>query len=148
MTRVTSAERLESIETLRKSVKPGDTLHTIVRHVARSGMSRSIDVYKFSIADKKHGHAPNGVCKEWLTFHVGRALGYSMNKKHEALDVGGCGMDMGFHLVYSLASALFSKDGYECLGDGCPSNWHSGENYGKRCKEPHRDGYALRQEWI
>ena len=29
----------------------------------------------------------------------------------KVVGVGGCGMDMGFHLVYTLASVLY-KDGY------------------------------------
>lgn len=54
--------------------------------------------------------------------------------------MNGCGMDMGFHLVYSLSRVLFSpkQGGFECLGIGhyCPSNDHSnayGANRQEQC---------------
>ena len=35
-------ERDEARERLLEMLRPGDTVHTILRHVSRSGMSRSI----------------------------------------------------------------------------------------------------------
>ena len=143
--RVSKAERAESIATLRQSLKPGDTVTCVLRSVSRSGMSRRIDFYKFE-PDASIGF-DNGVRTLWLTFHIGRALGYSL--KDDALDVSGCGMDMGFHVVYSLASVLW-PDGFECIGDKCPSNEHT--NGGKRRKGKLHGkgggGYALRSRWL
>ena len=65
----------------------------------------------------------------------------------------GCGMDMGFELVYNLGYALW-PNGYTCTGDSkefgkrCRSNEHSN---GDRNYQPHHHtdgGYAFRQEWI
>ena len=44
MPKYTKAERAESFANLRKWLKPGDTVHTILDHVSRSGMSRNIRV--------------------------------------------------------------------------------------------------------
>ena len=36
------AERAKALEYLREYLKPGDTVYTVLRHVSRSGLSRSI----------------------------------------------------------------------------------------------------------
>jgi hypothetical protein len=41
-TRISKADRAQSVAQLREWVKPGDTVYCILRHVARSGMSRDI----------------------------------------------------------------------------------------------------------
>lgn len=74
---------------------------------------------------------------------------------HDGIVCGGCGMDMGFDLVYRLSRTLF-QDRFGCIGDSleyakrCPSNDHSNErerNYTKG--RQHSDGgYALRQRWL
>lgn len=155
------ARAAEHLETLRGILKPGDTVHTVLRHVSSSGMSRRIDLYKV-----EHDGPRYGTDLRFLTGYAAAVLGYrwdDRNGKH-GLVVGGCGMDMGFHVVYSLARVLF-PDGYGCIGKGCPSNDHSN---GDRDWTPHgngmtphlravligadhwhRDGgYALRQRWI
>lgn len=45
MTKQQQSERDEFIAKLRETLKPGDTLHTVLRSVSRSGMQRVIDVY-------------------------------------------------------------------------------------------------------
>ena len=47
------------------------------------------------------------------------------NRKAEAIRVGGCGMDMGFHVVYNLSRALYRDGRFVCMGEDCPSNDHS-----------------------
>ena len=47
----------------------------------------------------------------WLSYHVANVLKWTYKDKTNAVGVGGCGMDMGFHLVYILSSILY-KDGY------------------------------------
>jgi hypothetical protein len=43
---------------------------------------------------------------------VARALGWRYDN-HDGVTVKGCGMDMGFHLVYSLSQALYgAREGY------------------------------------
>ena len=122
----TKQEKNEAIESLRALFPPGSTAHTILRHVSRSGMSRAIDVYKLAGDDARR-------CSRL----VSEATGITFSEKREALQVGGCGMDMGFHVVYELSHALY-PDGFECIGDTegnrCPSNDHSN---GDRDYTPH-----------
>lgn len=109
-------EAAEAVERMREWVKPGDTLYTILRHVSRSGMSRSISVVTID-------HADGGRIYD-LDYNVARALGEPIDRDRGGVKVSGCGMDMGFHLVYSLSHALF-PDGFGCVGESCPSNDHS-----------------------
>lgn len=132
-------ERLkaEAILKLREMLPPGSTVKTILRHVSRSGMMRSISPMI------------DGEDYSWL---VGRALDMRFDQKNGGLRIGGCGMDMGFALVYNLSQVLYPK-GFSCIGeDGplgrCPSNDHSN---GDRDYTPHMHGsggYALRHRWL
>lgn len=128
-------EREEARKRLLSSIKPGDTLFTVLRHVSSSGMSRDIDIYQIesTIAE------PN---VWWLSGLAAAAAGFS--RKGDAIRVSGAGMDMGYHLVYSLSRCLF-PEGFGCIGETCPSNDHSnGDAY-----HWHKDGgYALRHRWI
>ena len=85
---------------LLKDFPKGSTVHLIVRQVSRSGMYRHISV---------HGIKNNKV--SYYSFHVAKVLEWTYKDKTNSVGVGGCGMDMGFHLVYTLASVLY-KDGY------------------------------------
>ena len=42
-----------------------------------------------------------------LTPLVARACGFTYDRRREALKIGGCGMDMGFHVVSTLSRVLF-----------------------------------------
>ena len=90
----------EAIEKLREVIKEGDTLWTQLHHVTKSGMTRYIGVRLL-----KDDYPYN------YTYHVAKALDWKLSDKHEGVKVGGCGMDMGFHLIYSLSHALYG-DGY------------------------------------
>lgn len=124
--------RDDARETLRNLVKPGDTVYTILRHVSRSGMQRTIGVVV--MADGK----PFDV-----TGWVGKALGWSVDRDRWGVKVGGAGMDMGFHLVYSLSWALW-PDGFGCVGEGCPSSDHGNgdRSYAVHHKARSRAGYC------
>lgn len=110
--RRTKAEVEEALQSLHKLLKPGDVVYTSVGHVARSGMMREISVYII-----RNNQLRN------ITGLVGTVIGLSRGKS-DGLRVGGAGMDMGFHVVYSLASMMF-RAGFDCAGDDCPSNDHS-----------------------
>ena len=90
----------EAIEKLREVIKEGDTLWTQLHHVTKSGMTRYIGVRLL-----KNDYPYN------YTHHVAKALDWKTSDKYEGVKVGGCGMDMGFHLIYSLSHALYG-DGY------------------------------------
>lgn len=107
MAKHTKAEIAASTDTLREILKPGDRVYTKILHVARSGMSRVFAVYI----------ARDG--EVWdISRTVARALDSGFDESRWGVRVSGVGMDMGWHLVYSLSSHLFN------------------------------DGYALKQEWL
>lgn len=129
-------ERLEAIKWLRVKLHPNDTVYTAMTHVSSSGMLRVIRA--IIIED----NTPLDI-----SYYVSQVLGWSRDRNHDGVRVSGCGMDMGWHLVYSLSSALF-RDDFTCVGEGCPSNDHVN---GDRNYEPHKHsdgGYALRQRWL
>ena len=141
MTKVQQAEQAEAITKLRGWIKPGDTVYTVLDHVARSGMTRHIRVLVPQRGRKRKGEPDAFLHPNWA---VGKALGMRHAKRNgyeqDALVVGGCGMDMGFHLVYSLSYALYGK-GYKCLGKGkCPSSYHSNHRDRVRCEGVEVDG--------
>ena len=137
-------EQDEATERLREELHPGDTVHTILRHVSQSGMSREI-----SLVTVKDGNV-----RDW-SWLAAKAMGDRLGNR-DGIKVSGCGMDMGFHLVYNLSRTLF-PDGFECIGEGegrhdrCPANDHSNDRNGAdyRPDRHHNDGgYALNQRWL
>lgn len=138
LTKAQTAERDEARADLAALLVPGETVYTILRNVSRSGMTRHLDVYVM------RDNAPRRI-----TWAVGKACGYAYSDRWDALTVGGCGMDMGFHVVYGLSRTIY-PDGHDCLGEQCPSNDHSN---GDRDRTPrpmaHRDGgYCLNHRWL
>ena len=124
--RVSKADQQAAIEELRTMLPPGSTVTTVLRHVSKSGMSRDIDCFKLGHFGEDH-HA-------WLSRLIGKATGgHMLRNKQNALRISGCGMDMGFAIVYELSYALY-RDGFGCIGEGCPSNDHSD---GDRDYTPH-----------
>lgn len=88
--------RMELREMFAKQDRP--TVYTVLRHVSQSGMSRDISL--FTIEDNKLRN---------ITHLAGKALGDKVkdSRGHFVIRVNGCGMDMGFHLVYSLSSVTY-----------------------------------------
>lgn len=136
MTKKEQADRREAaIAQLRALLPPGSTVTTVLRHISRSGMQRRITPCIPVTAGDFAGEVRN------LSGLVSDALGWRWHDDGSVI-VGGCGMDMGYHLVYSLASGLY-PDGFGCIGDGsgyegtgrrCPANDHSN---GDRDYTPH-----------
>lgn len=112
MTKAQKQERDEAIAKLREWIKPGDTVYTILRNVSRSGMQREIGIVLMK---------PDGVVLH-PNWSVAKALGYRLGKR-DGVIVGGCGMDMGFEIVYNLSRVLFGA-GFGCIGKECHSNDH------------------------
>ena len=122
---------------LRELIKPGDTIHTILRHVSQSGMSRDISVVFIT----KTGETR---CLDYAT-HI---LLECPLAKRDGVKIGGCGMDMGFHVVYGLSRILYG-DGYDCIGKGCPSNYHvNRRDPNAPIETRHTDGYAINHRWL
>lgn len=118
MSRSLSSDQRDALDQLRRELKPGAKVYTILRHVSRSGTSRSISVVRVSPRGEVH-------VLDYLMVCVG--LGRT-DPRHGGIVVRGAGMDMGFHLVYSLARSLY-PDGHRCTGDArtCPSNDHTND---------------------
>lgn len=96
-------ERVESIERLRTILDGDDkpVIYTILRHVSSNGMSRDISL--LYVKGKEIYH---------LNYSVACALGDRLVSRNgsDAIRVHGAGMDMGFHLVYSLSSVLYAGE--------------------------------------
>jgi hypothetical protein len=111
-------EREGAIEKLRTLFAGDDkpVIHTIIRHVSASGMSRDI-----SLIYVKEGAIHN------ITYWGALALDWKLSEKsgNRAIRVGGCGMDMGFHTVYTLSRVIYRDTATEI--------------------EP---GYVLTQAWL
>jgi len=80
-----------------KLLDEGATVYCILRSVSASGMSRRI-----SLSTVEAGKLRT------LDHLAADAMGYRVSDKG-GLVVGGCGMDMGFHIVDSLASTIGRK---------------------------------------
>lgn len=76
--------------------------YTVLRSVSRSGMSRTISVHYI---DARAGELRR------LNYTCAVLLGLAMDDRNEGVKIKGCGMDMGFALVYDLASKALN-DGY------------------------------------
>jgi hypothetical protein len=112
------AQRIAEMEDARESllthyVTTGATVYTILRSRSSSGMFRTISLVV----------ALDGKMQD-ITYYAAQALGERLIETNgrRAIRQNGCGMDMGFNLVYNLSSVLF--------------------------KGEERAGYILRQEWI
>jgi hypothetical protein len=125
LTKTKGAElyREQTARDLRKLIKAGQTVYTNCDHVSASGMSRRISLY---IVAK--GEIVN------ITRRASVVTGWKQSKDG-GLVVGGCGMDMGFHTVYTLGRYLWPK------GTRKP--------HGTRNGAPDKDGgYALKHSWL
>jgi hypothetical protein len=120
-------EREEAVRELRELLQPGDTVYTTVLSVSRSGMSRVI--LPFIIRDNQ---------PQYIYFKVAAATGRRVHPKKDGIVVHGCGMDMGFELVYTLSRALF-PDGFKVEGRGRNGDTSGWDKDG---------GYALNQRWF
>ena len=115
----------EALTSLKKYVKPGATIYTSLNHVSTSGMQRAIALY---VVDKKSARLVS------LTGLAATLLGRKIHK-NGGLIINGCGMDMGFALVYELGQAMWPK--------GTP------KPHGTRNGVPDRaGGYALKHSWL
>ncbi len=118
------ARQRYAVTKLRQWIRPGQGVYTVLTHCASNGMSRRLKVI---IA--VDGSPFN------ITRYVAQACGHRMNDNEGSIVMGGCGMDMGFAVVYSLGHALWPK------GTRKP--------HGVRNGVPDRDGgYALKHGWL
>lgn len=135
--------RNDALNYLRGVIKAGDTVYTSLSHVSRSGMLRHIGVYIPYVDDSGKQSIRR------ISWEVANILDYKTVPHGTDLKVGGCGMDMGYHVVYSLSRALFA-DGFPflCIGDNCPSNDHVNGTTITKGGQHSDGGYALNHQWL
>jgi hypothetical protein len=129
-------ERQEAIADLREWCQPGTTVYCQLKHVARSGMMRVIDLHVIRDGDIYR-----------ISWNAAKATTSTYNRKHEGVTMTGCGMDMGFALVHDMAYNLY-PDGYDCPGKpacNSPEHYRKGEENNTRHAE---GGYALKHRWL
>jgi len=88
-------EHFEAYDYFKKNLKLNDTIYCIIKHVSKSGMTRHIAFFYI-------GHNR----PYWITHDIHQLLGYKMNKYHDAIVVGGCGMDMAWSVVNNLEGQI------------------------------------------
>lgn len=141
MTKYTKSEVADAIAELRTMLRPGDTVFTNLKHVSKSGMMRiiqpiimQVDIDRL-VKSHDYQHAPvrytnlsdGEINRRYIGWLVAKAL-EEPSDGDQGVKMGGAGMDMGFALVYALSHKLF-PEGFDCIGDGCPSNDHSNVRY-------------------
>jgi hypothetical protein len=138
-------------------LKPGDTVHCILRHVSRSGMLRVIGLV-----------VPRNGGLEDITADAAKVLDYTLDRTRWGVKVEGVGMDMGFHVVYSLSHYLFPEGfglvcercgdrptseaqlvggRYPCVGAEDGQHKFYGRN-GDASGWDNDGGYALKHRWL
>ena len=162
-------ERDEAIAKLREILPPGTTVYTILRHVSRSYMQRSLSVVipTLDLVDEVD-HGDGSFTAEFhsgitdITHWARKALDGKFDREHGGIICRGAGMDMGWHLVSNLSRVLY-PEGFGCIGPSCPANDHvnGDRDYILHGEEPdledraeghghwHSAGdYALRMVWL
>lgn len=112
---ITKEEIAEQREKLKSLIESnGMRVHTILRHVSKSGMYREIS----PVVIGKDGRI------SYIAYAVACVTGMKYTEKsgHNSIGISGCGMDMGFALVYDLSSTLYPNE--------------------------ERGAYKIQQEWI
>ena len=111
-------QELASERLLKGYFKETRTVYTILRSVSSSGMTRHISLVVAGLDSEGKADLYD------ITFLAAQAMGEKLQERngHRTIKVNGCGMDMGFHLVYNLSSVLY----------------HGEE----------RAGYKIKQAWI
>lgn len=102
------------------------TIYCKVKHISRSGMYRLMDFYVSS---------KDGIqCINWYIEKLGT---YKRKKNDYSIAVSGCGMDMGFAVVYDIGQTLYPNGDEKTI---------TGRN-GSKTPET-SGGYLLKHEWI
>ena len=92
-----SKDEVLNAQTMLKQYCPkGATIHSVIRNVSRSGMSRRIDFYVI-----------DGTRLQYLTGWM--SVLFDRTRSDHGMRVDGCGMDMCWHTVEQLSSALYGR---------------------------------------
>jgi hypothetical protein len=137
---VVGSEEGEAVKRIKAWLKPGDTVYTVLRRRSSSGTCRHISTLGIEV----EGGKPRIVDYTW---NVAKIVGWKMDRDTGGIVISGGGMDMGFHLVYTLSRIVFAK--FPCIGGACPSNDHVNGDRNHEVGHLHSDGgYALKRQWM
>ena len=97
-------QELASERLLKNYLEDTRTVYTILRSVSASGMTRHLSLVVAGVNDEGKADLYD------ITFLAAQAMGEKLSERngHRTIRVNGCGMDMGFHLVYNLSSVLYA----------------------------------------
>ena len=109
-------------------IKPGQTIHCVLRRVSASGMARDISLFIIQKGELRN-----------IDSLAADATGHNMAANGPGIKMTGCGMDMGFALVYSLGAALWPN------GTKKP---HGTRNGAPDSAPDSAGGYALKSNWL
>ena len=116
--RVSKPEREEQLERLRKWFPKGSTVYTILRHVSRSGMQRTIGVVALIPPNSKSALKERDIDIRHPNYATSIVCGMLEDRQRSGVKINGTGMDMGFEVAYRIGQAI------------------------------HGDGYALSHQWL
>ena len=88
-------EHFKAYDYFRTNLKKNDTIYCIIKHVSQSGMTRHISFFYIRNNEPR-----------FISSMISDFLEYKMNKYHDAIVVGGCGMDMAFSVVHHLQEQM------------------------------------------
>ncbi len=124
-------ERQRCIGRVKELLNGNRKVYTRIDSVSASGMSRQISAF-IPVVDKRDG-SPDIVN---ISYYIAKIL-HNRQGKSGGVIMGGCGMDMGFSMVYNVSSYLFLG------GDGKTVTGRNGDT------KPETDGgYILQQSWL
>lgn len=108
---INPTEKEIAIEKLSQLIQPGDEISYMIRQVSASGIMRRISFFMPQKRDSRYDMAVikakgNGLEVICLDYLISNAIGYRQHDKG-GIVVKGCGMDMGYHVIYLLGSALW-----------------------------------------
>lgn len=132
----TTKDEIESAKAELRKLPPLTKIHTILRHVSRSGMLRIIDMQYV-----KDGEIHTIWIRDPTNFFG------VVNDGVRGYKVGGCGMDMGFHLVYCLGSYIWNGHESE-LRDKCKAVPKDHYMHDSLVSDKPYGGYYFKQEWL
>jgi len=91
-------DQAKALEFLRRFLRKGTKVYTVLRHVSPSGTSRFIDLYVVKQNEPIR-----------LTWSASVMLEWTYSRQREALRVNGCGTDVGFQAVYTLGDIVLGN---------------------------------------
>jgi hypothetical protein len=100
----TTDKELSKERLLEEYLKDTNTVYTVRRGVSSSGLTQYISLM---VPGLDHAGKPDLFN---ITWHASNVLGDKLHDRdgHRVIKVQGGGMDLGFHLVYSLSSVLYA----------------------------------------